>query len=457
MVSHKEGTAEHLPHLLESRLMILHKLPLAFSLVLMTTGLFAADWPQWMGPNRDNVWREDGVLDAFPPDGPKVVWRVPVAGGYSGPAVSGGRVYVTDYVTTEIVKTDNFQRQQFSGTERILCLDAATGKEIWKHEYPVQYQMSYPAGPRCVPNVHKGKVYSLGAEGDLLCLDAKTGQVVWSKNFPKDYQAKTPLWGFAAHPLIDGQNLICVVGGREAHAVAFDKDTGNEIWRALKTREPGYVPPTIIEAGGFRQLILFHPSAVASLDPATGEPYWSLPYEATNGAAIMSPVRAGDLLFAGSYSNKNILIQLDNDRPAAKTLWQDRPKAAIAPVNVQPFVEDGTLYGFDQNGLLYGVELATGKRLWETGKPTNITRPANSATAFVVKNGGRYWMFNELGELLITKLSPQGYEEIDRIKVIEPTNVAVGRDVVWCPPAWANRRVYLRNDKECVCVDLTAN
>jgi outer membrane protein assembly factor BamB len=171
----------------------------------------------------------------------------------------------------------------------------------------------------------------------------------------------------------------------------------------------------------------------------------------------MTPVHAGNLLFAGNFSNKNILIQLDQDRPTAKTLWQDRPKTAISPINVQPFLESGTLYGFDQNGLLYGMELATGKRLWQTGKPLRSERPLGSATAFLVKNGKRFWMFNERGELLITKLSPQGYEEIDRVKVIEPTNVAFGRDVVWCPPAWANRRVYVRNDKECLCLDLAAN
>ncbi len=437
--------------------MLTHKLLLASFLVLIATNLSAADWPQWMGPNRDNVWQEKGVLESFPQGGPKVLWRVPVAGGYAGPAVADGRVYVTDYVTDENVQVDNFDRKQFSGTERILCFDEATGKEIWKHEYPVRYRLSYPSGPRCVPNVHEGKVYTLGAEGDLFCLDAKTGLVVWSKNFPKDYQAKTPLWGFAAHPLIDGQKLICVVGGRDAHAVAFDKNTGKEIWRALKTPEPGYVPPTIIEAGRVRQLILFHPRAVASLNPETGKLYWSLSYEATNGAAIMTPVRGGNLLYAGSFSNKNILIQLDKDQPAAKTLWQDRPKAAISPVNVQPYLEAGTLYGFDQNGLFYGVELTTGKRLWQSGEPLKSERPVNSGTAFLVKNGKRFWMFNERGELLITKLSPQGYEEIDRVKVIEPTNAAFGRDVVWCPPAWANRRVYIRNDKECICLDLAAN
>ncbi|MBD3676152.1 MAG: PQQ-like beta-propeller repeat protein [Planctomycetaceae bacterium] len=436
--------------------MLIRKLLPMLSLLLVSTVSFADDWPQWMGPHRDNVWREAGVLKEFPEDGPRVVWRAPVAGGYAGPSVANGRVYVTDYVTNENAKIDNFERKPVSGIERVLCLDEATGKEIWKHEYPVKYQISYPAGPRCVPNIHEGKVYTLGAEGDLFCLEAKTGDVVWSKNFPKEYQAKTPLWGYAAHPLIDGQKLICVVGGKDAHAVAFDKDTGKELWRSLKTNETGYVPPKIIEAGGVRQLILCHPSAVASVDPETGKPYWSLPYEASNGAAIMTPVREGHLLYAGSFSNKNILIKLDANQPAAKTLWRDRGKSAISPVNVQPFLEDGTLYGFDQDGFLYGVELTSGERLWRSGEPLGIRRPSNSGTAFIVKNGEQFWMFNEHGELLIAKLSPAGYEEIDRVKVIEPTNVAFGRDVVWSPPAWANRRAYIRNDKECICVDLAA-
>lgn len=425
--------------------------------LVLSSSLFAEDWPQWMGPKRDNVWRETGILEKYPEGGPKVVWRAPVAGGYAGPSVSEGRVYVMDYVTSENVKVDNFDRKQFSGSERILCLEEATGKELWKHEYAVRYGISYPAGPRCTPTVHEGKVYALGAEGHLHCLEAKSGDVVWSKHFPKDYQADTPLWGYAAHPLVDGQKLICIVGGKNgSHAVAFDKDTGKEIWRALDTKEPGYVPPKIIEAGGVRQLILLHPMALVSLDPETGKTYWQEPYEAENGAVIMTPVHAGNLLYAGGFSNKNLLVELDPDEPAAKVLWRDKPKSAISPINVQPFLDKGTLYGFDQNGFLYGVEFATGKRLWQTGKPINSERPVNSATAFLVKNGERFWMFSERGELLITKLSPKGYEEIDRAKVIEPTNTAFGRDVVWCPPAWANRRLYVRNDKECLCIDLAA-
>ncbi|MBL4886745.1 MAG: PQQ-binding-like beta-propeller repeat protein, partial [Planctomycetaceae bacterium] len=129
------------------------------------------------------------------------------------------------------LQVSDFDRKEFSGTERVLCLDEATGKEIWKHEYPVKYGMSYPAGPRCTPNVHQGKVYTLGGEGHLFCFDAKTGKVQWSKHLPVEYNAKTPLWGYAAHPLIDGNRLICIVGGEGSQAVAFDIDSGREVWK----------------------------------------------------------------------------------------------------------------------------------------------------------------------------------------------------------------------------------
>jgi outer membrane protein assembly factor BamB len=414
------------------------------------------DWPQWMGPQRDNVWRETGLLEKFPSGGAKILWRAPIAGGYAGPAVANGRVYVTDYVTKEDVKVDNFDRKTFSGTERVLCLDEANGDVIWKHEYPVTYGISYPAGPRCTPNVHEGKVYTLGAEGQLICLSAASGQVMWSKNLPKEYNTKTALWGYAGHPLIDGDKLICVVGGPGSHAVAFDKNSGAELWRALTSTEQGYSPPTIIEAAGVRQLILFHPAGVSSVDPETGRHYWTADYEASNGSVIMTPIKSGNLLYAAGYSNKNLLMRLGSDQPSAEVLWRDEAKTAISPVNVQPIAEHGFLYGFDQNGMLYGVELKTGRRVWESTQPLSSKRPLGSGTAFIVKQGERFWMFNELGELVIAKLTPEGYSELDRAKVIEPTNVAFGRKVVWSAPAWANKKVFLRNDQECICVDVAA-
>ena len=429
------------------------RMALALTLLFPTLAARADDWPQWMGPHRDNTWREDGALDRFPAGGPKVVWRAPVAGGYAGPAVAGGRVFVTDYTTRDVLPEGNFDRKPTTGTESVRCLDAATGKEIWHHDYPVRYAISYPAGPRCTPLVHAGKVYALGAEGNLLCLDVESGRVVWAKDLKAEYKTKSALWGYAAHPLIDGRKLITLAGGDGSHVVALDVNTGKEIWRSQTQLEQGYCPPLITEAGGVRQLVVAGPAAVRGLEPETGKRLWTTPYEADNGGVIMTPVRGGDYLFVGGYSNKNLLLKLRPENPGVEVVWRDKKNAAVSPINVQPFYDAGVLYGYDQNGLLYAADLATGKRLWESPGPVGGD-PQNSGTGFIVKQGDRYWFFTEKGDLVTGRLSPKGYEEVDRAHVIEPSNVAFGRKVVWCMPAFAGRRMYVRSDRELICVDL---
>jgi outer membrane protein assembly factor BamB len=420
--------------------------------VLISGRVVADDWPQWMGPNRDNVWREMGLVGKFPEGGPEIVWRTPIAGGYAGPAVAGGKVFVTDYVTADNVNVENFDRNEFSGTERVQCLNETTGEVLWTHQYPVRYTISYPAGPRCTPNVDGERVYTLGAEGNLVCLSVTDGSVVWSKDLKQEYSTKAATWGYAAHPLIDGEKLLCLAGGTGSHIVALNKSDGSEIWRSTTSPEQGYSPPTIIRAGGVRQLILLRPDAVSSVDPETGIEFWSVPYEASSGSIIMSPVLAGEFLYVAGFNNRSLLLQLDSTKPAAKEVWRDRQNV-ICPVNVQPFFDDNVLYGFDQKGVLRAITIPDGEKLWETAAP--IGRRATSAeTAFIVRNEDRYFLFNELGELLIAELSPEGYAEIDRAKIIEPTNSASGREVVWSMPAFANKHVCVRNDKEIIRVKL---
>jgi outer membrane protein assembly factor BamB len=414
----------------------------------------ADDWPQWMGPQRDNVWRESGILAKFPEGGPKIAWRAPVSGGYAGPAVANGRVFVTDYVAEGTLKDANFQRKEFTGNERVLCLDQATGKELWKHEYPVKYTISYPAGPRCTPTVDGNRVYTLGAEGDLLCLDVETGKVIWSKNLPEEYHTKTALWGYSNHPLIDGQKLITFPGGEGSYAVAWDKNTGKELWRSLTAPDQTYAPPSIILAGGRRQLLVPQPNALSSVDPETGREYWSEPYDATNGLVTMSPILWQNYLYIGGHDKRNLMLELAILKLPVEIVWKNVPQHGISPINVQPLVEGDTMYGFDEDGRLYGIALPSGDRLWNTTAPLG-DRPANSGTAMIVRQGDRYWLFTEHGDLIIAKFSPTAYEEIDRAHVIEPTNDAWGRNVVWCAPAYANRHMFVRNDKECISVDLT--
>ncbi len=417
------------------------------------------DWPQWMGGHRDNVMSEALSIDGFDSETLEPVWKMDVAGGYAGPAVSQGRVFVSDYVTSADMTVANFERQAFSGIERVFCLDAANGKVLWKHEYPVNYSVSYPAGPRCTPTVDGDRVYSLGTEGNLFCFAVDSGEIVWSKDLPRDFGTKTALWGYASHPLVDGDKLICVVGGEGSHMVAFDKLTGEVVWRQGTSREQGYVPPTIIEAAGVRQLIAGRPDAIASLDPETGKEYWSVPYEASNGSIIMSPITietdGAQYLFMGGYDKKNVMMKLTADKPGVEVLWQDENRLGLSPVNVQPIVIDQVVYGFNADGRLLAFKVPGGERLWETSQPLS-DRPLGSSTAFIVRLGqtDRVLMFTELGDIVLGSLSPEGFEEIDRAHVIEPTGVAFGRRVVWSAPAYSDGRMYVRNDKELRCIKL---
>ena len=431
--------------------------------ILLSAAVFAApaiavadDWPQWMGPKRDNVWREDGILDKFPKDGPKVVWRTPIAGGYAGPAVVGGKVYVMDRVLAKgaMNPDDPFDlKNKIASSERVLCLDAKTGKEVWKKEYECAYQISYPAGPRCTPLVHEGKVYTLGAMGNLYCFEADSGNVVWSKDLKTEYKTKPALWGYAAHPTIDGKKLITIAGGEGSHIVALDKDTGKELWKAGTQTEPGYAPVLITEAGGKRQMIVTGTKSIYSLNPETGEQYWITPFAVDNGCVVMTPVRSGEYLFVGGYNAKSTVLKLNADKPGVTVEWVNKKDHGVSPINVQPFLQDGALYGFDDSGLMYAVELPSGKRLWEGPGPVG-GEPKGSETAFIVKNGDRFFFFADTGHLVIGKLTPKGYEEIDRAKVIEQTGAAYGRKVVWCAPAYADKKAFIRNDKEIICVDL---
>lgn len=435
---------------------------LSLSLViasLASAALKADDWPQWLGPQRDGVWRENGIVETFPKDGVPIRWRVPIGGGFAGPAVANGRVYVHDHVLAKNAQrpTDPFARGAVPGTERVLCLSEKDGTVLWTHEYDCAYTVSYGAGPRVTPVVHDGKVYALGAEGNLFCLDAEKGKVVWSRELTKDYNVKTPLWGFAGHPLIDGDKLICLVGGQGSVAVAFDKNSGKELWRAVTAKEPGYCPPMIYEFGGKRQLIIWHPEAVNGLDPETGKMLWTHAASVRSALSIATPRKLDDdRLFLSSFYNGSLMLRIRGAQP--EVLWQSKKVSEkdtdmLHTIMGTPVIEDGYIYGCCSYGEFRCLKADTGERVWETFAPTT-GKSERWGNAFAVKNESRYFLFNERGDLISAKLTPEKYEEVSRAHLIEPTNPDPGRPVVWSHPAFANRSVYVRNDKEIVCASL---
>lgn len=422
----------------------------------------ADDWPQWLGPQRDSVWRETGIVERFPAGGLKVKWRAKVGLGYSGPAVAAGRVFVTDYQTTKPgeVKDQNNpgSRTKLQGSERVVCFDAKSGEPLWTYDYEQPYAISYAAGPRCTPTVDGDRVYTLGAEGRLLCLQVENGDVLWQKDLKKEYKATTPMWGFAAHPLVDGDLLYCVGAGKDGIAIALDKKTGREVWRAVPADGIGYCPPTMIEHAGRKQLLIWDPRKLNSLNPENGKLFWQVPLQPAYGMPIAAPRKHGNLIYAGGIGSKSLLLKLNAEKPAATEVWRGTPKTSIYACNSTPLLTDDMIYGADcQVGSLMGARLSDGERLWQTFEPTSGgTRRASHGTAFVVQHEDRFFLFSEKGDLILANLSPKGYDELGRFHVLDPTNECFGRDVVWSHPAFANKCLYARNDKELVCVDLAA-
>ncbi len=426
-------------------------------LILLAQHGVADEWPQWMGPQRDGIWRESGIVDSFPEDGPRVLWRMPIGGGYAGPAVANGKVYLADYKKRAgEIKNDPGARSNLQGDERALCFDAASGKVLWEHAYDCPYKISYAVGPRATPTVDGDRVYTLGAEGHLCCLNANSGAVIWSCALQERYQTKSPVWGFCGHPLVHGDKLICLVGGKGSVAVAFNKHTGEELWRAISASEPGYCPPSMIEAGGREQLLIWDADKLNALDPETGEVHWFVPLKPDYGMSIAAPRREGSYLFASGMGQTAAVIELATDKPDAKIVWQaGNPKESVFCSNSTPFLDGATIYGVDcHQGSLMAVDFKTGQRLWTTFAPTTGKRNAAHATAFLVKNGDRFFLFSETGDLVIAKLNRERYEEVSRAHLLEPTSEAFGRAVVWSHPAFAYRSVYARNDEEVICVSL---
>jgi len=442
--------------------MLTYRLCLTFAVLLGAAAASADDWPQWQGPRADGVWRESGIVETFPAGGPPVRWRVPIGAGYSSPAIADGRVFLTDRPNSETRGNPGkaLERAALSGRERILCLNEADGRILWQYAYDCPYNISYPSGPRASPAVAGNRVYTLGAEGDLHCLDVKTGRVIWHRSFKRDYGVETQTWGFASPPLVDDERVYCLVGGEGHTVVAFDRETGREVWRALNAREPGYAPMTFIEAGGRRQLVAWDSDAINGLDPKTGQVFWSEPFKTKMAHAIGTPRRHGDFLFISSFFDGSLLLRLDRTEPKVTEEWRIKGVSEIRPEGLHslmstPFIEDGHIYGVCSFGQLRGLKLENGERLWETIVPTRIDgKPARWTTAFLVKHENRYFIYNEVGDLIIARLTPQGYQEISRAHLLDPTNRAGGRDVHWSHPAFANGHVFVRNDRELLRADL---
>lgn len=427
---------------------------LSFAVICVVATLAGAsaqgiDWPQWHGPQRDRVWRETGITTELPDEIP-IRWRRSIGSGYSGPTVADGRVYVMDRVADP------------KEIERIHCFDWKTGQHQWTHEYDCVYEVSYKAGPRCSVLVADGLAYALGTMGRLSCLDAKSGKVVWEKDLLRKYRFEMPIWGIAASPILEGGLLIVPTSNSEfgAYLAAFEARTGELRWQAFNDRG-NYSAPIVIDQAGQRVLVAWTGDRIIGVAPATGKLLWQHPFKPKNmPLGVASPVLHEDkLLFSGFYDG-SLLLRLHQDELGVSQVWRrrgqnERRTDALHSIISTPLIQDGHIYGTCSYGELRCLQLSDGKRVWED---LSAVPKARWSTIHFVPNGDRTFMFNERGELLIGKLSPKGFTQLDRGQLIQPTREQLNRrgGVCWSHPAFAYRHVFARNDEEIVCADLTA-
>jgi outer membrane protein assembly factor BamB len=426
----------------------------------------AADWPQWQGPTRANVWAEDGIIEQIPAAGLEQTWRVALGPGYAGPAVAADKVFVFDRVpqaNEAKLPEGAIPKNALAGQERLLCLDAGTGKELWQHAYLCPYQISYPTGPRVTPMVVGQRVYILGAMGDLLCLDVANGKPLWHKQLMKEYQLEQPpVWGYAAAPLLVGDRLLTLVGGEGSAVVALNAATGKEIWRALSSEEVGYAPPILHTVAGQPQAIIWLSDRVAGLDPQTGKLLWEFPYPHEGlthrpTATISAPVAVGERLLVCDFWHGITLYQLGAKPTRKWTLASKNPFAKVTQgmhTVMSPLHLRGEhVYGTCGQGELRCLKADTGEQLW-VSRELYGGKPALFGTTFIVAQGDRDWLWTDQGDLWLVKLSPQGLTVLGRTHLLAPSQTARGREVVWSAPAFADRAVFVRNDKEIIRVNL---
>lgn len=398
-----------------------------FVMFFLAAAARGEDWPQFLGPARNGVYAAADLAVTWPKPGPAVLWKKDVGQGFSGPVVASGKLIL-------------FHRA--GDSEVVACLNALTGQRIWATESPTRYRddFGFDEGPRGTPTIAAGRVVTCGAEGMLQSLDFATGKRIWSVDTRAKFGFSKGFFGAACTPLVDGDRVLVNVGGPNgAGIVAFDAATGKILWTATND-EAGYSAPVAVTLGGARHGLFLTRNGVVDLDPASGKVRFQFPWRSRNNASVnaAAPLLIGDLLFvSASYGAGAGLFQIGGAN--AKKLWASDD--ALSNHYATSVYHDGYLYGYhgrqEYGPSLRAVELKTGKVAWSVDdfKAGTITLAA-----------GHLLVMREGGELMLAPASPKGFQPVAKAQVLPAT--------VRSYPAIADGRIYIRNEKTLVCLDL---
>ncbi len=450
--------------------------PARLSVLFLTIGLFAAhaaDWPGFLGPKGDGTSPETGLLDAFPPGGPAILWQTNIGTGYSAPSVRAGQLVLFHRLGDE---------------EVVEAFDAATGEPHWRHGYPTAYidPFGYNNGPRCAPLLTTNRCYTFGAEGKLTCLDLSSGRQLWQRDTANDFTVPEAFFGVGSAPLLEGAFLITMVGGQtNSGMVAFHAATGAKIWESVGAgnwtgqpmhgwpgertvswrnwdKQASYSTPVAATIHGRRVVFCLMRQGLVALDPVTGEVFDSFWFRAQIEESVnaINPVVSDNRIFisAAYYRVGSLVLELNPDFKF-KEVWRSPPERGQPP-NLElhwttPILHDGHLYAFsgrnEPDASFRCVEFATGKLKWERDESWQRRRSGPPPNTFgrgsAILADGKLIVLGEAGLLGLFQPNPKRLEELARWQVPEM------RYPCWAGPVLSDKRLYLRSEDRLICLD----
>ncbi|HEX4000201.1 MAG TPA: PQQ-binding-like beta-propeller repeat protein [Pirellulales bacterium] len=386
----------------------------------------AADWPQFRGPNRDDVSRETGLLKSWPSEGPSLVWEAKGLGhGYSSVSVAGNHIYT-------LGNADN--------VSKMFALARDGGKILWSAEVGAS-----GGNLGCTPTVDHDRVYALGQKGDLVCLRTSDGSRIWHRDLIKDLGGVKGVWDYCESPLVDGNHLVVTPGGKEATMAALDKLTGETVWKCavpLKSPEAGYSSIVVAEVGGIKQYVQLLNGGVAGVS-TDGKPLWQYEKLGPNTANIPTPIVLNDeILAVAGYGKGGALLKLTASGNQMK-VEQVYFKRELTNKHGGVLVVDGFAYGdTDDSGHPFCAEVSTGKIFWKRAREGD-----GRGSASVTYADGRLYVQYDNGVIALVEASPDGYKETGSFHVKTDGQA-------WAHPVVVGGRLYLREGNSLYCYDV---
>ena len=380
-------------------------------------------WTNFRGPRRDGKYEEGNISTNWPANGLPVVWKQPVGVGHASFVVADGKAYTIE---------------QRRSQEVVAAYDMNNGRELWTQKWNAEYADSTGDGPRSTPTWDAGRIYALGATGELRCLDANSGAVIWGKNILSDNQAKNLQWAMAASPLIVDDKVIVLPGGTSGKSVvAYNKNNGAPVWRVLNDTQ-AYVSPMLVELGGRRQIVVVSASRVVGLAPENGALLWEYPWATDMGINVSQPIMVDRNRFfiSSGYGKGAALVEVKGSGNSftASTIWENTNMKNKFNSSV---LYNGYVYGLDE-GILVCLDVNTGERKWKNGR---------YGYGQIILAGSHLIVTSDQGDVALVKATPDAYTEVTRFTAV--------KGQTWNYPAIAGGRLLVRNSTEMAAYDIS--